>query len=94
MSLSQNSKFAQLCPSHDLKVDCAYFTDDEIEVEEDPTASVKFAMNAMGELLQLGGMSSSRCLCDCSSRHFLFAGLQKHGDNAGRSWGCPVGLGQ
>lgn len=54
MSLSASSKFHELCPHHDLKVDCAYYTEDEVEVEEDPMERVKTAMQAKG-LAELEG---------------------------------------
>ena len=41
------------------QVDCAYYTDDEIEVNEDPTASVKKSMEAKG----LGSLESACPTC-------------------------------
>ena len=42
-----------------LQVDCAYYTDDEIEVNEDPTASVRTQMESMG----VGSLESACPTC-------------------------------
>lgn len=56
MTLSSNSKFAQLCPGHDLKVDCAFYSDDLEEVDQDPAADMR-------QLLRSHGMQGLEASC-------------------------------
>ncbi|KAK9813568.1 hypothetical protein WJX73_007727 [Symbiochloris irregularis] len=59
MQLSKDSDFGHLCPNHDMKVDCAYYTDDEIEINEDPIAAVQRTMDAKG----LGSLKNACPTC-------------------------------
>ncbi|KAK9842362.1 hypothetical protein WJX81_008566 [Elliptochloris bilobata] len=48
MELPSNSSFADVCKEHDLKVDCAWYSEDLHEVAENPTDTLKAAMMARG----------------------------------------------
>ncbi|KAL3161829.1 hypothetical protein ABBQ38_008919 [Trebouxia sp. C0009 RCD-2024] len=48
MTLPADSRFAELCPGHDLKVDCAYYSDDLLEVNLDPGSELKQLLEARG----------------------------------------------
>ncbi|DBB04962.1 hypothetical protein WJX82_002727 [Trebouxia sp. C0006] len=56
MTLSADSKFAQVCSGHDLKVDCAYYSDELQEVDLDPGTELK-------QLLQARGLESLEASC-------------------------------
>ncbi|KAK9839741.1 hypothetical protein WJX84_000691, partial [Apatococcus fuscideae] len=48
MSLPSDSSFAQVCHEHDLKVDCAYYSDDLQEVKSNPVEDVREALRRNG----------------------------------------------
>ncbi|KAK9829899.1 hypothetical protein WJX72_008541 [[Myrmecia] bisecta] len=48
MELPSESKFAQVCREHDLKVDCAYYQDDLQEINDDPSADLRQALQDAG----------------------------------------------
>lgn len=49
MTLPSDSEFARLCPNHDLKVDCAFYSEDMQEVQFNPVGDIKKAIEAAQE---------------------------------------------
>eukprot|EP00884_Botryococcus_braunii_P013043 jgi/Botrbrau1/2173/Bobra.101_2s0013.2 len=57
MELPQNTTFSQICPEHELKVDCAYYREDIADLNSNPVIELR-------ELMKKKGMEDLEASCE------------------------------